>query len=210
MNRNTWIYLMLFLIIGLIVFSFIRQETVQDESQDANSNTATSMNQPQNVSGTTQSEVNKNNCLADDCLEVDGLVYPAGQLSPEIQNALDTAIDDEYKARATYEAVINKFGLVRPFSMIIGAEEQHIASLKAIYTKYGLDVPTDKWSNNVTAPSTLKEACQAGVDAEIANASLYRDKLLPAVEGHDDIINVFTNLMNASQNKHLRAFDRCN
>lgn len=62
----------------------------------------------------------------------------------------------------------------------------------------------------MTAPATLQEACQIGVDAEIANAALYRDELLPVVSENEDIMAVFENLMNASQQKHLPAFDRCN
>jgi hypothetical protein len=157
-----------------------------------------------------QNTVNRQNCLADDCLLVDNLDYPAGELPQSVKDALDEAINDEYKALSTYEAVISKLGAVRPFSMIKGAEEQHIASLKAIYDKYGLVVPQNTLSGKVTAPPTLKEACQTGVEAEIANASLYRDKLLPAVKNYEDIVGVFTNLMNASQEKHLNAFERCN
>jgi len=157
-----------------------------------------------------QNPVNRQNCLADDCLLVDNLDYPAGKLPQSTKEALDEAINDEYKALATYEAVISKLGTVRPFSMIKGAEEQHIASLKAIYDKYGLLAPKNTLSGKVTAPTTLKEACQIGVEAEIANAALYREKLLPAVKDYEDIISVFTNLMNASQEKHLTAFERCN
>lgn len=159
---------------------------------------------------TNQNPVNRQNCLADDCLLVDNLDYPVGELPQSVRDALDEAINDEYKALATYEAVISKLGTIRPFSMIKGAEEQHIASLKAIYDKYGLVAPQNTLSGKVTAPATLKEACQTGVEAEIANASLYRDKLLPAVKGYEDIVGVFTNLMNASQEKHLNAFERCN
>ena len=152
----------------------------------------------------------RGNCLTDDCLLVDNLEYPAGELSADVQQALDEAINDEYKALSTYEAVIAKLGSVRPFSMIKGAEEQHIASLKAIYDKYGLEVPANSWPSKVSAPATLQEACQVGVDAEIANAGLYRDKLLPVVSDYEDIVAVFENLMNASQEKHLPAFERCN
>lgn len=155
-------------------------------------------------------QLNKGNCLADDCLLVEGLEYPAGDLSEEVKSALDEAINDEYKALSTYEAVIKKFGSVRPFSMIIGAEEQHIASLKAIYDKYGLKVPTNTWASKVSVPTTLQAACQVGVDAEIANAALYEDKLLPVVKEYEDITAVFENLMNASEQKHLPSFENCN
>jgi len=157
-----------------------------------------------------QNEVNRQNCLADDCLLVDNLNYPAGELPQSVKDALNEAINDEYKALSTYEAVINKIGNVRPFSMIKGAEEQHIASLKAIYDKYGLVAPKNTLSGKLTSPATLKGACQTGVEAEIANASLYRDKLLPAVKDYEDITSVFINLMNASQEKHLTAFEKCN
>jgi len=153
---------------------------------------------------------NRENCLADDCLLVDDLEYPAGELPKRVQQALDEAINDEYKALTTYQTVVEKFGNIRPFSMIIGAEEQHIASLKAVFDKYGLEVPENTWTDTVSTPATLKEACQIGVDAEIANAALYNEKLLPAVKDYEDITSVFINLMNASQQKHLPAFDKCN
>jgi rubrerythrin len=156
-----------------------------------------------------QSSANRQNCLGEDCLLVDDLEYPVGELSTSIQDALNEAINDEYKAYSTYEAVIKKFGNVRPFSMIIRAEEQHISSLKAIYDKYGLTTPQNFLSGTITAPATLQQACQIGVEAEIINASLYQDKLLPVVIDYPDIVTVFENLGNASQQKHLPAFEKC-
>ncbi len=155
-------------------------------------------------------QINRANCLADDCLAVDQLEFPVGVLPDPVKSALDEAINDEYKALSTYQAVIAAFGSARPFAMIKGAEEQHISALKAIYDKYGLETPTNTWVGTMSAPATLKEACQTGVDAEIANAALYRNTLLPAVSGYEDITAVFTNLMNASKDKHLPAFERCN
>lgn len=152
---------------------------------------------------------NRGNCLADDCLAVEDLNYPVADLPTNVVSSLNKAIDDEYKAYSTYEAVIEKFGNVRPFIMIIRAEEQHIASLKAIFDKYGLEIPQNTYLGNVTAPATTTEACSIGIQAEIDNAALYRAELLPAVADYADITAVYTNLMNASQNKHLPAFERC-
>lgn len=162
------------------------------------------------VTAQTESSATKESCLADDCLDVENLEYPAGSLPDTVRNALNSAIDDEYKALARYDAVIAKFGPTRPFSMIRGAEQSHIASLKSIYDKYDITPPDNAWEGNTDAPDTITEACQSGVDAEIENASLYREELLPVVQDYPDIVNVFTNLMNASQMKHLPAFDRCN
>ncbi len=154
--------------------------------------------------------INKANCLADECLTIDNLDYPTSTLSNEAKEALIEAINDEYKAHSLYEKTIEKIGFVRPFSMIIRAEEQHISSLKALFDKYGLQIPEDDWLSKVSAENTLKQSCQTGVEAEIANAKLYRDKLLPMVSSYEDITAVFTNLMNASQEKHLKAFEGCN
>jgi len=188
------------LLIGYIITKSGQSNTVS-QSVEKNDNF-------QNQAQTAQP--NRANCLADDCLLVEDLEYPAGELSAEVQKALNAAIDDEYKALSTYESVIAKFGNIRPFSMIKGAEEQHIASLKAIYDKYDLEILGNSWLKKSSSPDTLKEACQIGVDAEIANAALYRNKLLPAVQEHEDIVLVFTNLMNASEQKHLPSFEKCN
>lgn len=210
MNKQLLIFIAVALIAGLAggYFLFKPKQPVgfpspRNYQNDTGTNGRQQQQQPQGTP-------NRGNCLGDDCLMVQDLEFPAGDLPTEVQNALDEAINDEYKALSTYEAVIEKFGSVRPFSMIKGAEEQHIASLKAIYDKYGLEAPANSWTGTVVAPETLQESCQVGVDAEIANASLYEDKLLPAVEDYEDITAVFTNLMNASQQKHLPAFERCN
>lgn len=153
-------------------------------------------------------EATVENCVSEDCLDVEDLEYPAGQLPPTVLESLNKAIDDEYKAHATYEAVINKLGSIRPFSMIIRAEEQHISSLKALYDKYGIPVPADPYTN-VEVAATKAENCAVGVQAEIDNAALYREELLPAVADYPDITSVFTRLMNASQDNHLPAFSKC-
>ena len=130
-------------------------------------------------------------------------------LSPAAIDALSLALDDEYKALATYDAIFKKFGDVRPFSQILLSEEMHISSLLSLYAKYRLADPGNPYLGRVTAPATLSLACSLGVEAEIANAELYRSHLLPQVEAYEDIKLVFNNLMDASQSKHLPAFSRC-
>lgn len=150
------------------------------------------------------------NCMGDGCLDVTGLEYPVGELDENAKEALSAALDDEYKAWTTYGAVMDKFGAARPFVMIRRAEEYHIAALEALFDKYGLDVPQNPYVGKIQAPDSMEASCQAGVDAEIANADLYQNTLLPKVSGHEDIEAVFTNLMNASRNRHLPAFEACN
>lgn len=209
MNKKITLYSGIAFLAGILIACAIFLASAGNGNRQANGRNANVSQDKQAPSAASEAAIDRKNCLADDCLAVQDLEYPAGELSAEAKDALDEAIDDEYKALATYEAVIGAFGSVRPFSMIKGAEERHIASLKTIYEKYGLEVPENSWSGKVSAPGTLKEACGIGVEAEIANAALYKDKLLPAVAGYDDIVSVFTSLMNASQQKHLQAFERC-
>lgn len=152
---------------------------------------------------------NKESCSSESCLLVDDLEYPVAELSQGAKDALNKAIIDEYTALATYEKTIDTLGMVRPFSMIIRAEEQHITTLKALFDKYGIPVPNAISKDTISAPQSLLFACQMGVTAETNNRKLYEDELLVAVREYPDISQVFTNLMNASQDKHLVAFQKC-
>ena len=121
--------------------------------------------------------------------------------------ALATALDDEYRARATYEAVLRRFGSVAPFSRIRAAEERHIAALEEAFHRYRLPLPPDRWRGRVTAPASLLQACRDGVRGEIGNYQMY-DRLLTQVQAAD-VRAVFTNLRNASAYNHLPAFAAC-
>lgn len=166
-------------------------------------------NKKDNSSISTIPVTDKNLCLGDECLNIENLNYPVDTLPEEVKDTLDLAIEDEYKAYSTYLGIIKKFGNIRPFSMIIRAEEQHISALKAIYDKYGINIPNNSLADKISLPSTIKEACQLGFDAETSNVSLYQEKLIPLVKKYSDITSVYKNLMNASLQKHLPAFDKC-
>lgn len=131
----------------------------------------------------------------------------ASQLDGQTQDALIAAIQDEYKARAFYKKVIDKFGAARPFSNIIKAEEQHVQALIPLFTNYGIPIPPDNWYSQVPQFASIQEACAAGVHAEIENIAMY-DGFFSFVQ-EQDIIRVFTVLRNASQYGHLPAFERC-
>ena len=134
MNKHTILYIVVGVIIGLIVMYVAYMQTF---------NNKLSINESAEINQDSQIKLTEKNCLADDCLLVENVDFPVGDLPNDVLVALGRALDDEYKALATYEAVVSKFGASRPFSMIKGAEEQHIASLKAIYDKYGLEIPSN-------------------------------------------------------------------
>lgn len=127
--------------------------------------------------------------------------------SAELTNILLDALDDERKAEATYAAVIDKFGPVRPFSNIIEAEQRHAAALERQLRRLGLTVPPNPWTGSVTAPATLAQACESAVQGELENIALY-DRLIPMI---DDLSarQVMENLQAASRERHLPAFRRC-
>lgn len=134
------------------------------------------------------------------------VVY-ADELDESEVEALLMALDDEYKAWSIYDQVIVDFGKVRPFTSIQRAEENHIAALVTLFERYGLEVPENDWPGNVPTFETVADACAAGVQAEIDNAALY-DQLFSMVD-NPDIARVFSALQQASQTKHLPAFERC-
>ena len=132
-------------------------------------------------------------------------------LSASEQAHLIAAPDDEYQARATYAQVIEDFGDVRPFSNIVEAEDRHARALISLFERYGVPVPPDTWPDRAPRYGSLREACEAGVAAEIANAGLY-DELLSGTERADVrrvCEEVYQNLREASQERHLPAFRRC-
>ena len=128
-------------------------------------------------------------------------------LSESERAHLIAALDDEYQARATYAQVIEDFGNVRPFSNIVEAEDRHARALIGLFERYGVPVPPDTWPGRTPRYGSLREACEAGVAAEVANAGLYEELL----SGTDraDIREVYENLREASQERHLPAFRRC-
>ena len=128
-------------------------------------------------------------------------------LDAKTQQAMVDAINDEYHARAFYNAVMDKFGEIRPFSNIVHAETRHAERLSQLFKQYGLPIPEDSFAGKVEAPETLEIACQMGVEAEIANVKMY-DKFLDFIQ-ESDLRDTFTQLRYVSQNKHKVAFERC-
>lgn len=120
---------------------------------------------------------------------------------------LHEALDDEYHAWAIYDQVITDFGEVRPFMNIRQAEARHIEALLGLFARYGLPVPVNPWPGKVERYASLQAACEAGVAAEIANREMY-ERLLGQTQ-RADLLTVLRNLKEASQQRHLAAFQRC-
>jgi hypothetical protein len=141
-------------------------------------------------------------------LTVRGVPADTGSgLDQRTRDALVAALDDEREAQATYQAVLDRFGQVMPFRNIIRAEQRHEAMLLPLFEKYGVPVPENAWKGKkLTAPETLEAAYQQGIAFEKENAALYTGFLTFVKE--PDIRSVFEHNRGASEDNHLRAFER--
>ncbi len=131
-----------------------------------------------------------------------------GDVPADVVAALTAGLADEHHAYDTYQAVIDQFGAVRPFTSIQQAEASHIAALESLFTRYDLTIPAIAPLDSVPQFDALTDACAAGAAAEVANFSLY-DSWLATVQDYPDMVQVFTALRDASEFQHLPAFERC-
>jgi hypothetical protein len=128
-------------------------------------------------------------------------------LSEKTKAMVLEALNDEYKARAFYQLVISTFGPVQPFINIVQAEDTHARALEAVCARYAIPLPADDWGKKLQRPSSVLEACRAGVEGEHENIAMY-DRLLRETE-EPDIRALFQRLQARSRDAHLPAFERC-
>ncbi|MBN2299807.1 MAG: DUF2202 domain-containing protein [Acholeplasmataceae bacterium] len=121
-----------------------------------------------------------------------------------IEEMLVSAIQDEYLAQATYAAIIEAYGEVRPFTKIILAEQTHIDLLLPLFEAYGIEVPVNDAAQYVVLPDSISSALATGVEAETLNIAMY-EVFLNQVDLPNDVATVFEYLQAASEN-HLAAF----
>lgn len=131
----------------------------------------------------------------------------AAELPQDVINLMISGWTDEQHAYAVYQAVIDQFGDVRPFTNIQRAEAQHIAAWEFLFARYGIPVPEIP-TFEVPTLANLTDACQLGAQAEVANFDLY-NTMLTIFDPYPDIHQVAQNLRNASEFNHLPAFQQC-
>lgn len=113
----------------------------------------------------------------------------------------------EYAAIASYQAVIDKYGAVEPYTSILRSEQNHAQALARQLQRYGVTVPANPYLGKIPAPASLKLAAQGEADVEVANVAMY-DKLFALANGDAQLTRVFNNLRSASQEMHLPAFTK--
>ena len=128
-------------------------------------------------------------------------------LSEQEAADLAAAIQEEYTAMNTYQAIMDKLGEIQPFSRIARSEQQHVNALIRVAERFGVEVPENAGEVAEIEWSTFEEACQLGVTFEQLDADLY-DEILPNTT-NPMLIRVYTNLQRASLEQHLPAFEAC-
>lgn len=121
-----------------------------------------------------------------------------------LEKALTYALQDEYAAQARCDAVIQKFGAVKPFVRIKKAEQTHIETLLPLCTAYKVPIPKNQAANLTEAPASLKVAFRIGIERETEHISMYT-KFLETPGIPADVQSAMTTIRNASLN-HLAAF----
>ena len=135
---------------------------------------------------------------------------PVGPDPEGIQEMLELALQEEYKAQYLYQSVLGTFGLqTLPFALIVDSEMRHVEALQMLFARRQLAPPVSVWTPEMfDAFASLQAACAGGVDAETKDAAFYAPYLsrddLP-----QDVRNVFRNLQTASLESHLPVFERC-
>lgn len=123
-----------------------------------------------------------------------------------VEDMLTYALQDEYLALATYEAVVATYGEVTPFTRLIRAETSHVNALLALFDVYEIDPIVNEAASLITIPASLDESYTVLLGAEASNIAMYETFLavedLPA-----DVAAVFTNLKDASI-RHQTAGER--
>jgi rubrerythrin len=144
--------------------------------------------------------------------EAHGAAAPAtagtAPLAPKVLAGVHEALADERRTEDVYRAVLAHHVDRRPFSNAARAEARHAEFLEGLLTTRGLAVPERPKAEDVAVPSTIQEACAAAVAGEKDNVAIY-DRLLASGPLPEDVRRVFEHNRWASQERHLRAFERC-
>lgn len=120
-----------------------------------------------------------------------------------LDEMLILALEDEWHAQVTYEAIMDTYGVIKPFSNIVVAEANHASLLIPLFETYGVELPAMPNVSDVVVPASLSDAYQLGVDAEILNIALYESFIEQGVP--EDVEAVFNQLIFGSEH-HLKAF----
>lgn len=114
--------------------------------------------------------------------------------------------DGEYAAIASYQAVIDTYGAVEPYTTILQAELRHANALTRQLNRFGIEVPQNPYLGKVEAPASLTTAAQAWAEGEVLNVEMYDQLIKKNTDPRLD--RIFNNLRRASLESHLPLFEK--
>jgi len=128
-------------------------------------------------------------------------------LMPRELEALQCALDLAYQGWASCDQVIRRHGEVRPFSRIRDAERRRIHQLWRLFISHGLPIPENPWAGAIPSAESLPAACAQALEQERTRLRCCA-QLLAGVD-REDLRAVLSDLAEASEVRHLPAFERC-
>jgi hypothetical protein len=127
-------------------------------------------------------------------------------VSYSVAEMLTLAIEDEYSAKATYQALLVLFPQARIIENLLAAEQKHIDALVPLFETYNITIPLESTIPLTVAYGSIQEAALDIVAKEVSNITMYAHFLTQS-DLPSDVEFLFTNLMNASI-KHQAAGER--
>ena len=166
--------------------------SIQVEAEDGATSEAVAENESSEADLEQQQDQNENLSAAEPMSEEE--IILAALMGP----------DGEYAALASYQAVLDEYGLVEPYATILNAESRHADALIRQLERLGLEVPENPYLGTIAAPADLQSAAEAWAEGEILNIELY-DYLITQTDD-SQLLKVLNNLRSASLDSHLPAF----
>lgn len=127
-------------------------------------------------------------------------------ISYSVAEMLTLAIEDEYSAKATYQALLVLFPQARIIENLLDAEQKHIDALVPLFATYNVTIPLESTIPLTVTYGTIQEAAIDIVAKEVSNIEMYAHFLTQS-DLPSDVEFLFTHLMNASI-KHQAAGER--
>lgn len=156
--------------------------------------------------GCAQRRTTCESCCSGVCSVVPADGVKAAPADAATADALRAALADERRAKAWYEAVMDRHGRVRPFSNIVRAEERHAELVARLMERYSVAIPEETVGTLPAVPETVTACCKTAAELERENIEMY-DRLLAKIR-EPDVVAAFGRLRAVSLNNHLAAFER--
>lgn len=134
----------------------------------------------------------------------------ADELPQDMVDLIVEGWEDAQQAHAVYESIITSLGEspeARLFMRIQRAKTRHIAAWEFLFERYSVEVP-DVPEFELPSVSNLEEACSVATETEATSVAQY-DTILESLQDYPDIYQVTLALRNASEFRHLPAFENC-